>query len=159
MGNDRQWWATMGKSGQKWSIIRGATCICDAVFCKIYLFDMWHLLPGVLGNPGMLPSLGLARLAWNPDSFSSSSTACGVKDGPKTTVDCSSQQTSIFLGEKQIYLVRWIGKLDNPLNITMQGVPESKTVIPVRKKWSLGLHLKLWSFPLLPLHRIEWCPT
>ena len=41
--------------------------------------SMWHLLPGVAGKPGMLPSSGLARLAWNPKSLSSSAIACGME--------------------------------------------------------------------------------
>ena len=41
------------------------------------LINMWHLSPGVAGNPGMLPSSGLVRLAWNPKSLSSSAISCG----------------------------------------------------------------------------------
>ena len=47
-----------------------------------------HLLPGVWGKPGMLPSLGSARLAWNPASASSSATSCGKK--------LSSSQNSFY---------------------------------------------------------------
>ena len=48
-----------------------------AKLARAVLINTWHLLPGVEGNPGMLPSSGRARLAWNPKSFTSSAIACG----------------------------------------------------------------------------------
>ena len=43
MGNNGQQWATMGNNGQQWTTIRGATCICDAVFSTAWACLGYHL--------------------------------------------------------------------------------------------------------------------
>ena len=56
-----------------------------------------------------------------------------VIDSPKDMCCLQQPEKRVFSIEK-INLVRWIGKLDNPLNVTMQGIPESKTIVPLIKK-------------------------
>ena len=113
------------------------TCLLKAFGWDFLVLAFLHLLAeGVFGNPGMLPSFGLARLAWKPASLSSVLIAWEVKSGcPNAQFTCGIYWICWIWWWDLFYLITWIHKVDNPLHIPVQGVPQTKAIFSIDELW------------------------